>query len=308
MRYFLTRLLTAIIAAWGALTVVFICLHLSGSPVVLFVEPGASKAELAQVTHALGYDRSLIIQYGDFLHQTLTGSLPDSLQYGRPSMSVVLERMPATYTLAASALLVGTALGVLVGLVAATARFEFVRTAVMSIMVIGQAVPGFYLGILAILVFAVKLEWLPAGGYGSFSSLILPTLTLALAVAPPIARVFRSSVAQVVNDDSIRTARAKGVRRTRLFTRHVIPNAWLPVITIIGLEAGTLLGGTVIVETIFSWPGVGQLAIDALLQRDYPIVLSTVTILIIVFVLLNLLVDMIYLVADPRTRSALGKV
>jgi ABC-type dipeptide/oligopeptide/nickel transport system permease component len=302
--YLARRLGVALIAVWGVVSIVFVALHLSGDPVLLMVEPGTPLSEIARIQHNLGFDRPLILQYLSFLGNAVTGSFPDSLQYQRPALDVVLERLPATLLLAVSALILAIPLGGLVGYFSALGRNSAVRRIPMSFVVILQAVPNFYLAMVLVLVFAVQLRAVPTGGYGRLDNLILPAVALAAHATPPIARVFRASLIQVAGEDYIRTAHAKGVRRWRVMYRHVVSNALLPVVTVIGLEAGSLLGGAVIVESIFSWPGVGQLAISALLNRDYPVILADVTFLALVFVTLNFVVDVLYAYLDPRVRLA----
>lgn len=305
MTSFLTkRLVSALIAIWGVVTIVFVALHLSGDPVLLMVEPGTPLAEIDRIRHNLGFDRPLPVQYVSFLSDALTGSFPDSLQYQRPALDVVLERLPATLLLTVSALVIAVPVGGVVGYFSALGRNAAVRRLPMSFVVILQAVPNFYLAMVLVLVFAVQLRVVPTGGYGQLVNLILPAVALAAHATPTIARVFRSSLIQVAGEDYVRTAHAKGLRQWRVMYRHVVSNALLPVVTVIGLEAGSLLGGAVIVESIFSWPGVGQLAIGALLNRDYPVILADVTFLALVFVALNFLVDALYAAIDPRVRLA----
>ncbi len=302
--YVLVRLGEALVAVWGVLTIVFIVLRLSGDPTLLLLPVGATPTQVAEFRHELGFDRPLLIQYTAFLARAVRGDFATSLRSGRPALALVLERLPATAELAIGALLLAALAGGAAGLLAAAYRGGVAELAMMGGALLGQAMPVFWLGVLLILVFGVQLHWLPTGGSGDFRHAVLPMLTLAAYSSATIARLFRSSLLDVLGQDYIRTARGKGATRWAVLIRHATRNALLPVVTVLGLQAGTLLGGSVITETIFSWPGVGRLAIQAIQNRDFPVVQAAVTIVAVTFVLVNLSVDLLYSAIDPRVRFA----
>ncbi len=306
-RYLLTRVISSAIAVLAVITIVFFALNLSGDPVRLLVDPSAPESVVEQFRHNLGYDRPLWVQYLIFLKQAVTFSFPNSLVYHEPSIDVVIAHVPATVELAVTALLLALVLGLPLGYAAARGRTAFTRGIATWPASLLQAVPAYYLGIVLALVFGVELKVLPTGGTGDLRHLVLPAVTLAFVMLPTVARVFRQSVVQVSEQDFVRTATAKGIGRVRVVRDHLVPNALLPVVTIVGLELGTLLGGSIILEQVFSWQGLGQLAIGSVLNKDYPVVLALVTVLAIVFVVLNLLVDLLYGVIDPRIRLTGGR-
>jgi peptide/nickel transport system permease protein len=300
--YLIRRLGLTLIIVWGSLSAVFLVLHLSGDPVLLMAPPGADQAQIDALRTALGYDRPLIVQYLSFFGDALRGQFPDSLQYQRPALGVVLERLPATALLAAVALLLASTAAALVGVSTARPRKTgSTREWPMWCVYLAQAVPNFYVGVLLVWVFGVSLGWLPTSGAGESASLVLPAIALAAGVVPPLARVFRSGLRTELGRPYSRTGTALGMSRGRVL-RHASYGSLLPTITVLGLEAGALLGGTVIIETVFSWPGVGQLAISALENEDFPLVLADLTFLILAFVVINLIVDLSYGLLDPRVR------
>jgi peptide/nickel transport system permease protein len=222
----------------------------------------------------------------------------------RPAMEVVLERMPATIALASTALFFGVVLGAVAGTVAALMRGTLAELAVMAVALVGQATPVFWLGIMLILFFAVQLGWLPTGGYGDWRTLVLPGFTLAVFVSASIARLLRSSILDILGEDYVRTARAKGLLPTTVFFWHVGRNSLIPVVTMTAIIAGELLGGSVVTETVFAWPGVGRLIVQAILAKDFPVVQAGIVVIAVMFVSINLVVDLLYGVLDPRIRVA----
>jgi peptide/nickel transport system permease protein len=301
-RYLLARFRDALIAVGGVLTIVFLVLRLSGDPVVLLLPVGATAAQVEEFRHELGFDRPLHLQYWEFLRRAARGDFGHSLRSGQPALKLVLERLPATGRLAFSALLFAILLGGTSGLLGAAYRGTGIELVAMGVALLGQAMPVFWLGVLLILVFGVQLHWLPTGGSETPWHMVLPMITLAAYSSASIARLLRSSLLEVLGQDYIRTARGKGLAAWVVLTKHAVRNALLPVVTILGLQAGTLLGGSVITETIFAWPGAGRLAIQAIQNRDYPVVQAAVTVVAVTFVLINLLVDAIYAYIDPRVR------
>ncbi len=302
MRFLLGRLFGAAVSVWGALTIVFIALNLSGDPVASMVSPQASLEDIARVRTMLGYDQPLYVQYLTFLKNVATGNFPLSLRYAASPTELVFQRFPLTFLLAMTGMAVGVVLGLGIGYIAANGRREMIREFPMTLMVCLQALPPILLGVVLVLVFAVNLKWLPSSGTGTWAHLVLPSLTLGVYVAPSIARIFRTSILEAQGADHVKTAMAKGLPDRIVRLRHVAANAMIPVTNQIGLQLGAMLGGAVVVETIFAWPGVGQLAVNALTNQDYPVVLATVSFVAIVFVGVNLLVDVISAILDPRLR------
>jgi ABC-type dipeptide/oligopeptide/nickel transport system permease component len=295
----------AVIAVWGVLTAVFVLLNISGNPAVLLLPVGAPASEVAHLSQSLGYNDPLIVQYLLFLGRTLSGHFPNSLEYGTPALGVVFGHVGATLELVASALVLAVIGGMVSGYVGAFGRYGWLRTAAVASAVVMQSIPVFILGVFLVLVFSLRWSILPASGDVGIQALILPAVTLSGPVYAPIARIFRTTLLEVAEEPHVRTAVAKGISLRSVRWRHVMGNALLPVITVVGLQAGTLLGGTVIVETVFAWPGIGQLAILAVNSRDYPVILADTLVISLGFVVANFAVDILYMFLDPRVRQRL---
>jgi peptide/nickel transport system permease protein len=242
------------------------------------------------------------VQYGRFLFGALHGNFGQSVRHGEPAFSLVVERMPATFQLSGAALLVALCLAIPAGIVSAVRRNTILDYISTVVALLGQSMPTFWLGIMLILVFSVQLNLLPSSGRGTLEHLILPAITLGLFTTARITRLTRSGMLEVLGQDYIRTARAKGVSGPPVVWKHALKNAAIPIVTIVGIELGTLLGGSVITETIFAWPGVGRLSVQAIYNRDYPVVQAAVFLLSSTFVLVNLVVDVVYTYLDPRIR------
>lgn len=302
-RYLGGRLLTGLLAVWGAATLVFFALYSTGNPALLLVSPDAPPDEVARLTAQMGFDRPVAVQYLSFLGHAATGSFPDSIRYGSDPVEVALGRLPASLALGLAGLVIGVLVGGLVGYVSATARSPWLRRLPLSVAVGLDAIPTFFFGILATLVFAVWLGWLPATGATGPAGIVLPALTLGVAFVPAIARVFRTALVDVLQADHVRTARSKGLPRRVIVRRHVIGNSLGTTLNVVGIQAGVLLGGAVVTESIFGWPGIGQLSINAVQNRDYPLVIVCVLVIAVGFVLINLLVDILAAIAEPRLRS-----
>lgn len=302
-RFLLSRLGDGIVAIWGVVTIVFVVSRLLGDPAILLLPVGATEEQLQQLRAGLGLDRPIWEQYLTFLGGVVRGDFGNSFQFMRPALSVVLERMPATMALAGSALLVGVVLGCVAGSMAALFRGTIVEGVVMLLALLGQATPVFWLGLLLILLFAVDLGLLPTGGYDGPMSLVLPALTLGTFTTASIARLLRSGMLDVMKDDHVRTARAKGLLPGTVFLWHIARNSLIPVVTMIGILAGELLGGSVVTETVFSWPGVGRLIVQAMEAKDFPVVQAGVMVIATIFVVINLFVDLLYGLLDPRIRA-----
>ncbi len=262
----------------------------------------ATEADVALIREQLGLNDPLIVQYGDYLWGLLQGDLGRSLVYRRQVLDEIVTRLPATLELAVAAVLVSTTLGVATGLISALKRNTVFDYASMVTAIGGICIPNFWLGLLLILLFSVTLGWLPTGGYGGIAFLILPTIALSARLIAVIARMTRSAMLEVVSQDYVRTARAKGLRERRVISSHAFRNALIPIITIVGLQFGSLLAGSIVVETVFSWPGIGSLLINAVNTRDYPMVQGITLFYALSFMLINLVTDVSYGVLDPRIR------
>jgi peptide/nickel transport system permease protein len=302
LRTVVTKIVTAIIVLLCVATVAFFLVRLSGDPVKLLLPPDATADQEATLRASLGLDRPLITQYLDYLAGLPRLDFGTSLVYDQPVADVLLERLPATLQLAAAAMVLALVISVPAGIIAALRRGKAGDTGVMTGVLIGQSTPPFWVGILLILVFSVQLKVLPASGYGTFTHLVLPSITLAVYSVAVIARLLRSSLIDVLGSDYIRTAKAKGLGTGGIVFSHGLRNASLPVVTVIGLEFGSLLGGAILTEQVFAWPGIGRLTIEAITNRDFPMVQAAVLFFAAIFVVVNLLVDISYTVLDPRVR------
>jgi peptide/nickel transport system permease protein len=303
-RYLLIKLAEAALAIWGVVTIVFFVSRVLGDPTLLLLPVGATQEELDALRASLGLDRPILEQYGVAMLAMLRGDFGISFEHSRPAMDVVLERMPATALLAGTALLFGTVIGAFAGAVAALKRGTISEFIVMVAALLGQATPVFWLGIMLILVFSVDLGWLPTGGSGGVAHLILPGITLAVFVSASIARLLRSSLLDIMREDYVRTARAKGLLPRTVFFWHVARNALIPVVTMIGIIAGELLGGSVVIETVFAWPGVGRVIMQGIQSQDFPIIQAGVALVAAIFIVINLLIDLLYGLLDPRIRRS----
>jgi peptide/nickel transport system permease protein len=298
------RILRALIALWLVSTVVFVVMRLSGDPVPLLLPPDAPTSEIFRVRRDLGLDRPLLVQYGVFLSNILRADFGRSIHFRQPAFAVVRGYLGATLELGLTAFVLAALAAVPIGLVSAMWRNTLVDHVAMGVALIGQSAPTFFLGILFILLLALKADLFPTSGRGDWRHLVLPALTLGAAAMGSIARLTRSAVLEVLGADYIRTARAKGVSEAVVVAKHTLKNAAIPIVTITGLQFGTLLGGAVVSETVFSWPGIGRLAVQSINNRDYPVVQCTVFLAAVLFIAINFLLDLVYGVLDPRVRSS----
>jgi len=309
------RLLASIPVLWGVTTLVFLAIHLlPGDPAELMLaESGGSAESIAYLRDQLGLDDPLYVQYGRFLLNTLRGDLGRSIFTNRPVLQTILEQLPSTIELALAAMLVaialGTGLGILaalnhngLGILAALNHNSWLDNACMAMAVAGVSVPIFWSGLLLILLFSATLHWLPATGQGSLRHLLMPAVVLGFASSGTIARLVRSSLLEVLYKEYITTARAKGLSERLILTHHALKNALIPVITVVGLQFGFLLGGAVVTETVFSRQGIGRLIADAILWKDFPLIQGGVLLAAVTYTVVNLLVDISYTFADPRIR------
>ncbi|MBI4493131.1 MAG: ABC transporter permease [Chloroflexi bacterium] len=300
--FLIRRLLQAVPALLGVTLVVFLLLHASGDPSSFMLPPEASESDRQAFRHAYGLDQPLHTQYGLFLWKAVQGDLGRSIAYGAPAADVLLKRVPATLELALASTALALLLGIPSGILAAFRQNSPFDYLVMLGATLGQSIAGFWLGLMLIMVVSVQLGLLPASGRGTLAQLVLPAITLSTWLMALMARMTRSAMLEVLRRDYIRTAYAKGLQTRVVLARHALKNALIPIITLLGVSFSYQMGGAVIVETVFSWPGVGTLVFDSVLRRDYPVVLATVLFVGLVFVLINLLVDLCYSVIDPRIR------
>jgi peptide/nickel transport system permease protein len=304
--FVLRRLGQAMIVALGVSVVVFALVHLSGDPVLLMVPTEAPPEVVASTRSALGFDRPLPEQFARWATRAAQGDLGVSLRNNRPVTGLVLERLPATIELTAAALVIAVAIAVPAGIVSAVKRGTIVDRLAMVGAVAGQALPIFWFALLLIGLFSVRLRWLPVYGHGTLAHLVLPAVSLSTIVLGRLARLVRSSMLEVLGQDYIRTARAKGLAEPRVLSLHALRNAAIPIVTLLGLQFAQLLGGAVVTETIFAWPGIGRLVVEAIFNRDFPIVQGVVLVVSLIFVVVDLAVDLSYGILDPRIRTEHG--
>jgi peptide/nickel transport system permease protein len=300
--FLVPRLLRALVAVWLVTTVVFVVMRLSGDPVPLLLPPDAPTSEIMRVRRELGLDRALPVQYATFAANVLRGDFGRSIHFREPAFAVVKGYLGATVELGLTAFFIAALAAVPIGLLSAIRRNTLLDHVAMGVALVGQAAPTFFLGILFILLLSLKADLFPTGGRGDWKNLVLPALTLGAFAMASIARLTRSAVLEVLRADYIRTARAKGLAEWLVIVKHTLKNAALPIVTITGLQFGTLLGGAVVTETVFSWPGIGRLAIQSIYNRDYPVVQCAVFLSAIMFIVINFTIDLFYGLLDPRVR------
>jgi len=304
LAFIVRRIVLTLPVLAGILFVSFMLTHLSGDPADVMLPPGTPDDARAAFRATHGLDRPLPEQFLRFAARAVAGDFGTSLRFDQPAMSLVAERLDATGELALATMAIALALGIPAGVVSAVRRNSAWDGVIRAVALLGQALPSFYLGVVGIIVFAVGLRWLPTGGRDGWLSLVLPASTLALGMVALIARVTRSAMLDVLRQDYVRTARAKGLWESRVVWRHALRNAAIPIVTVVGLQVGLLMGGVVVTETVFSWPGVGRLAVQAIYARDFPVVQAVVFLFAVIFVAVNLAVDLIYSLLDPRIRTS----
>ncbi|WP_417691655.1 ABC transporter permease [Roseibium sp.] len=300
--FLLRRLGQSLVALFGVMTLVFFIQRLTGDPTYLLVPETATQADIEAMRHALGLDRALVVQYIDFLWDTLRFDFGKSFIQNVPVTTIIASRLPYTLQLAGGALLVAIAIGLPVGLLLALARKQRWTNILMGVVLAAQSMPTFWSGILMILLFGVGLGWLPPSGSGSFAHLIMPSIALGLLSMATYARITRSSVLDELSKDYVRSAKARGVPTGRLVSRHLLRNSAIPVISITALEISQLLAGAVIVETVFAWPGLGLLTVQSVVSRDFVVVQGVVLLGALVTIMMNFLADILYSFVDPRIR------
>jgi ABC-type dipeptide/oligopeptide/nickel transport system permease component len=303
IRYILQRLLYTVPALWLILTMVFLMIHIvPGDPVLQMLGQDARVEDLSALRHSLGLDQPLGVQYIRYFEGLARGDWGRSMRYSAPVRPIVLQRFPATLELSLAALAVCVAIAIPAGVFSARRRGSRADRATSFFTLLGLSVPNFALGPILILIFSIEIGWLPVSGRGGIGHLILPAATLGAALAAILTRMVRGSMIEELSSDYVRTARAKGIAERSVLFRHAFPNALIPVITIVGLQFGSLLAGTIVTETIFSWPGIGRLAVQAIAARDYPLLQGCILIIAVSYVGVNLLTDLVYAIVDPRVR------
>ncbi|RKZ37670.1 MAG: glutathione ABC transporter permease GsiC [Gammaproteobacteria bacterium] len=301
--FIISRLLSTLTVILGVITLIFLLIHLvPGDPVQAMLGETATPTDLEALRQALGLNQPLFTQWWQYMTHLLQGDLGTSLYSQEPIIDIMIERFPATLELAIAGLLVAILIALPLGSIAALRKDTIYDNSAMVFSLLGVSIPNFWLGPLLILLFSLTLGWFPVSGRENFLSLILPALTLGTALSAILARMIRSTLLEVLNEDYIRTARAKGLRESAIVIHHALRNASLPIITILGLQLGTLLGGAVITEIIFAWPGIGQLTIESIQRRDYPLVQACILLISVSYVLINTLTDVLYAWLDPRVR------
>jgi peptide/nickel transport system permease protein len=301
-RYALRQLVQLLVVIVGISMLAFAILHVIGDPVTLLLPQNAGKEEYERYNKLLGLDKPIYVQYWKFASRAVQGDFGKSWYADTPAFSLVLQRMPPTLYLTTAGLAMALLIALPLGILAALKRHSFVDTLCTMAAVAGQAMPIFWLGIMLIIIFAVQLRLLPASGYGTWQHFLMPAFTLGAFLAPITMRLVRSGVIEIMNMDYIKTARAKGVGEGVVVVKHAFRNACIPVITVLGLQFGQLLGGAVVTETVFAWPGVATLTVDAIRNQDFPVVQCAVVLLALIIVAVNFIVDMIVGLIDPRIR------
>ncbi len=302
VRYLISRLLQTILVLFIVVTLVFVILRAIGDPAKLLISPEATFDDLSKMRAILGLDQPLLKQYSIYITGILKGDFGESFYYSRPVFDIIKEHFPATLLLSGVAMLIAVPLAIGAGILSAIKRNTLLDNVVTTVTIAGRSLPTFWLGLIFILLFSVVFKWLPPSGYGTFRQLIMPAITLAAGMAASTARLTRSSMLEVMRQDYMTTARAKGVVENRVIIHHGLRNALLSVVTMIALQIGQMLSGSVVTESVFAWPGVGRLMVSAILNYDFPLVQACALCMALLFVVVNLLADICYILIDPRIR------
>jgi peptide/nickel transport system permease protein len=306
VRYVLGRVAQGLVIVFGAVTISFVLAHLSGNPAEVLVGGQMSQEQVDQLSHRLGYDRPLLVQYFDYIGKVVRGDLGESFRYQEPAVDSVFTALPRTLLLVAGAILVACAIAVPTAVYSVLRRESLGDRVLRRTLIAGQGIPEFWLGLILVLVFAVWLQWLPSIGFSGFRSLILPVVTLAIPLSSLLVRLLRANLLDIMMSDFVVALRAKGLSELEILRGHALRNALVPFVTFLALQIGWLIGGTIIVENVFVWPGIGTLALSATQVRDLPVIQAIVIVVAVGYVLLNLAVDLLMLAIDPRIR--VGKV
>jgi ABC-type dipeptide/oligopeptide/nickel transport system permease component len=301
-RHIVSSLVQAVFVLLGVLVMVFFMIRIKGDPAAVMVSREADPENVAAFRHAMGFDRPLIVQFADFIGHALIGDFGNSLHYRLPALPLILERLPATVQLATAALALGAIVGIPLGLAGGSRPGSPMDLLARGIALFGQITPAFWLALLMIIVFAVRLRWLPTSGRDSPLSIVMPAVVLSLGVMGRLARLTRSSILEVMRDDYIRTARSKGLAQSVIYYRHALRNAAIPLVSDMGVQFGYILGGSVVIENVFAWPGLGRMVVEAISIRDFPLVQAIAFFTSLIVIVLNLVTDMAYALIDPRIR------
>ena len=300
--YLLRRLYQSLIVFFVVTLIVFVVLHISGDPIELLMPPDATPQDLEAMRRTLGLDKPLAVQYGLFLKNAVRGNLGVSYHHGQPALKLVLERLPASLELVVASILISLVLAVPLGVLASTRRGKLLDRACLLGSLIGISAPPFWIGIAFILIFAVHLQWLPSSGRGTWAHLVLPATSLALYRLALFLRLVRAGMLDVMTQDFIRTARAKGLSEKLVVYKHALKNTLIPFVTIAGMQMGSLLAGAIVTERVFAWPGMGRLFLDSIGVMDFPVIIAWALVIATIFLSINLAVDVIYVWLDPRIR------
>jgi len=300
--YLLRRLYQALIVFFVVTLIVFVVLHVSGDPIELLMPPDATPTDVEEMRRTLGLDKPVVVQYGLFLKNAVRGNLGVSYHHGQPALKLVLERLPASLELVVTSILISLVLAVPLGVLASTRRGKLMDRACLLGSLIGISAPPFWIGIAFILIFAVELQWLPSSGRGTWAHLVLPATSLALYRLALFLRLIRAGMLDVMTQDFIRTARAKGVSEKLVIYKHALKNTLIPFVTIAGMQMGSLLAGAIVTERVFAWPGMGRLFLDSIGVMDFPVIIAWALVIATIFLSINLAVDIIYVWLDPRIR------
>jgi peptide/nickel transport system permease protein len=301
-RYFLTRVGQSILLLLGVLVLVFFLVRITGDPARLMLPREASAEAVEAFRESMGFNRPLLVQFADYFAGVLTGDFGDSLHFKSPALDLVLQRLPATVQLATTALLIAMIIGIPLGLVGGFNPGSTIDSVGRTLALLGQSIPNFWLALILILFFAVRLGWLPSFGRDQWQSVILPAFVLGLPTIGQLVRLTRSAVLEIRGEDFIRTANSKGLAPRVIYTKHVLRNVAIPLVSVIGVQFGYMLGGSIIIETIFAWPGIGQLLEQAIGWRDYPLVMAIAVFTSLAVLAINVLTDIAYAIIDPRIR------
>ncbi|EGL81761.1 ABC-type transporter, integral membrane subunit [Caldalkalibacillus thermarum TA2.A1] len=301
-KYFLRRILQIIPVLLIISFIVFFLMYMAGDPAALMLPEDASPEDIQKLREALNLDKPFYVQYGTFLLNIVQGDFGTSFRYNQPALPIALERLPATLELAIASMIVATLIAIPMGIWSATRRNTYIDLFITGSAVLGKAMPNFWLGIMLILLFSVTWQILPVSGRGTLSHLVLPAITLGTGIAAEMTRLIRSSMLEVINQDYVRTAKSKGLASAAVIYKHAFRNCLIPVVTIMALQTPLLVGGTLITEAVFAWPGMGQLLIQSVNYRDMAVVQACVFVIALLVILSNLLADVLYRVLDPRIK------
>ncbi|SKC36964.1 nickel ABC transporter permease [Maledivibacter halophilus] len=304
IKYIFNRLLMLIPVVIGVTFLVFFIVSLTpGDTAAMIIGEGATQEAIKELRTEMGLDDPVIVQYGRYMKDLLTGNMGDSYSNGKAVSSEIASRFPNTFKLTILSILVSIIISIPIGVVSATKQYSIFDSLGMVLALIGISMPSFWLGLILIIIFALNLGWFPSGGADSFKSVILPAVTLGVASTASITRTTRSSMLEVIRQDYIRTAKAKGVSNKKVIRKHALKNALIPAITVIGLEFGVMLGGAILTETVFSWPGIGRLMVESIQRKDTPMVLGCIITFSVCFSIVNLVIDILYAYIDPRIKA-----